>query len=221
MAISYGSLTIEVLGHASLRIETADGTVCYVDPWSDVLGDHVGDADLVFVTHDDYDHYDPDAIGMLATEATTVVVYEGVDTRDLAHPVTTLATDGELTVDGVSVAAVPAYNAPDGEHVRDDGTPFHQQGEVVGLLLEFDGTTVYFASDTDFLPAHEAIEADVFVPPIGGTYTMDREEAAAAVRAIDPGLVVPVHYGTFEAIETDVDAFVADLEADGFRVELG
>lgn len=221
MSVSYGSLTIEVLGHASVRFETTDGTVVYVDPWSDVLGEYAGDADLVFVTHDDYDHYDPDAIETLATDAMRVVVYEGVDTSNLDRDVVGLAEDGELTVDGVEVRAIPAYNDPDGDHVRDAGTPFHQEGEVVGLLLEFNGTTVYFASDTDFLPDHESISADVFIPPIGGTYTMGREEAAAAARAIGPDLVVPVHYDTFEAIETDVDAFVADLEANGFRVELG
>jgi L-ascorbate metabolism protein UlaG (beta-lactamase superfamily) len=49
---------------------------------------------------------------------------------------------------------------------------------------------------------------------------MDREEAASFARSVDPDLVLPVHYDTFEAIETDADAFAEELEADGIRVEL-
>jgi L-ascorbate metabolism protein UlaG (beta-lactamase superfamily) len=85
--------------------------------------------------------------------------------------------------------------------------------------LTIDGTTVYYASDTDFLPEHVSINADIYIPPIGGTYTMDRKEAAAAARAIVPDIVIPVHYDTFEAIETDVTAFEAELEPTGIRVE--
>jgi L-ascorbate metabolism protein UlaG (beta-lactamase superfamily) len=49
---------------------------------------------------------------------------------------------------------------------------------------------------------------------------MDRHEAAALVRAVEADLVLPVHYDTFEAIETDAEAFKRDLEADGIAVEL-
>ena len=133
---------------------------------------------------------------------------------------TDLPYEGEATVDGIEVRTVPAYNDPDGEHVDDDGNPFHADGEVIGLLLDIEGTTVFFTSDTDFLPHHESITADVFVPPIGGHYTMDRHEAAAFARSVEPGLVLPVHYDTFEAIETDAAAFAEELEADGIRVEL-
>lgn len=213
MTVAFESLTFEVLGHASVRIESGDGTVVYVDPWSDVIGEYAADADVVFVTHDDYDHYDPDAIATVSTPETTVVSYEAVDTAALDREVVDLVYDGSATIDGIDVSAVPAYNDPDGPHVREDGSPFHAEGEVVGLLLTMDGTTVYFPSDTDFLPAHESIDADVLIPPIGGTYTMDRTEAAAMARAIRPSLVIPVHYDTFEAIETDETAFADELAA--------
>jgi len=48
---------------------------------------------------------------------------------------------------------------------------------------------------------------------------MDRHEAAEFARSLDPDLVLPVHYGTFEAIETDAEAFAEELEDDGIRVE--
>ena len=218
--VDYEGITFERLGHASVRLETADGTIIYVDPWSEQLEGEPGDGDVVFVTHDDMDHYDPDAIEAVAGDDATVAVFEAVDTSDLERDVVDLPYAGEVTVDGVDVETVPAYNDPAGDHVDEDGAPFHAEGEVTGLLLDLDGTTVYFPSDTDFLDHHESIAADVFVPPIGGHFTMDRSEAAAFARSVDPDLVLPEHYDTFEPIETDAEAFAADLEADGIRVEL-
>ena len=219
MSVEHGGLTFDRLGHASVRIATGD-TVVYIDPWTEVLDDEPGDGDVVFVTHDDFDHYDPEGIAAVAGPGVTVAVYEAVDTSDLEYDVVDLPYEGEVTVAGIDVRTIPAYNDPDGDHVDDEGNPFHADGEVIGLLLDLDGTTVYFPSDTDFLPHHGSVTADVFVPPIGGHYTMDREEAAAFARSVDPELVLPVHYDTFEAIETDAAAFVEELEADDIRVEL-
>ena len=219
MRVDYGDLTFERLGHASIRIETGDAVV-YIDPWSEVLTGEPGDGDVVFVTHDDPDHYDPGAIDAVAKPDATVAAYEAVDTSDLGFEVVPLPHSGERTVAGMTVETVPAYNDPDGPHVDDGGNPWHAEGEVVGLLLTFGDTTVYFPSDTDFLPHQESVRADVFLPAIGGHYTMDRHEAADFARSVDPELTLPVHYDTFEAVETDAAAFAEELEADGLRVEL-
>ncbi|WP_440765268.1 MBL fold metallo-hydrolase [Natronorubrum sp. DTA7] len=220
MSITYEGITFERIGHASKRLETDDGRVIYVDPWSEVLDDEPGDGDIVFVTHDDFDHYDPEAIEAVAGDDVTVAVFEAVDASDLSYDVVDLPHEGELTVDGIEVRTVPAYNDPDGEHVDDDGSPFHAEDEVIGLLFDLEGTTIFFPSDTDFLEHHESITADVFVPPIGGHFTMDRHEAADFARNVQPDLVLPEHYDTFEPIETDAEAFAAELESDGIRVEL-
>ncbi|ELY61760.1 MBL fold metallo-hydrolase [Natronolimnohabitans innermongolicus] len=220
MSVTYEGSTFERPGHASKRLETADGTVVYVDPWSEVIDDEPSDGDVVFVTHDDFDHYDPDAIDAVAGDDATIAVFEAVDTSDLERDVVDLPLEGETTVAGIDVRTVPAYNDPEGDHVDDDGEPFHAEGEVIGLHLTIDGLSIFVPSDTDFLEHHESITADVFVPPIGGHYTMDRAEAADFARSVDPDLVLPEHYDTFEAIETDAEAFAEELEAEGIRVEL-
>lgn len=220
MTVEHGGFRFDRLGHASVRIEAPDGTVVYIDPWSDVLGGEPDDGDVVFSTHDDRDHYDPDAIEAVAGDDAVVAVYEEIDATALDREVVSLPYDGETTVAGIDVRTLPAYNRADGEHVDDDGEPFHAEGEVVGLLLSIDGTTIYFPSDTDFLEEHADVTADVFVPPIGGHFTMDRHEAADFARSVDPDLVLPVHYDTFDAIETDESAFREDVEALGIRVEL-
>lgn len=220
MSVEYESLTFDRLGHASVRIETDDDTVVYIDPWSEVLDSEPADGDVVFVTHDDFDHHDPAAIQAVAAPGVTVAAYEAVDTSDLPLDVVPIPHDGETTVAGIDVESIPAYNDPEGDHVDEDGTPFHAEGEVIGLRLTVAGTTIYFPSDTDFLSHQESVTADVFVPPIGGHYTMDRHQAAEFARTVDPALVLPVHYDTFEPIETDAEAFAEELRHDGIRVEL-
>lgn len=220
MVASYDSLTFELLGHASLRIETDDGTIVYVDPWNDVIEGEPGDADVVFVTHDDFDHWDSDAVKAVAGPDVTVAVYEMIDACDLPVDVTNLPLEGRATIDEIDVRTVPAYNDPYGNHLDDDGTPFHADGEVIGLVLSLDETRVFYTSDTDFLEHHEDIEADVLVPPIGGHYTMNRSEAAEMARTLQSELVLPVHYGTFDPIETDVDAFVEECANVGIDVKV-
>ncbi len=218
MPIEYDGLRFERPGHASVRIG-GDDRVIYVDPWSEVIENEPGDADVVLLTHDDFDHYDPEGVSAVAGPDVTVAAFDGIDVEGLPENVVELPHEGETVVAGIDVVTVPAYNDPDGDHVDDAGEPFHAEGEGVGLLLTIDGTTVFLPSDTDFLPHHGSIAADVFVPPIGGHYTMDRHEAAEFARSVDPGLVLPTHYDTFEPIETDVGAFVDELESDGIRVE--
>ncbi|WP_049927105.1 MBL fold metallo-hydrolase [Halopiger goleimassiliensis] len=219
MTVEYDGLEFERLGHASVRIDTGD-RIIYVDPWGDVLEGEPGDGDVVFVTHDDFDHYDPTAIEAVTGDDPTIAAYEAIDTGDLTFDVIGLPHEGETTVAGIDVETMPAYNDPEGDHVDEDGEPFHAEGEVIGLLLDLEGASVFFPSDTDFHPHHESITADVFVPPIGGHFTMDRHEAGDFARSVGAELVLPEHYDTFDPIETDAEAFADELEDDGIRVEL-
>lgn len=220
MTVEYQALSFDRLGHSSVRIETQGGRVIYIDPWSDVIDSPPQDGDIVIVTHDDFDHYDPDGIRAVAKSGATIATYEAIDTADLDGEPISLPADGDTTVDGIDIQIVPAYNRSDGPHVDENGNPFHAEGEVIGLVFILGESLVYYPSDTDFLPYHEKISVDVFMPPIGGHFTMDRHEAADFARAVEPELVLPVHYDTFEAIETDEEAFADELEGDGIDVEL-
>lgn len=222
MSVPYGGLVFDRLGHATVRVETEDGTIIYIDPWSEVLDDPASDADIVFSTHDDFDHFDPDAIEAISVHDTTIVVYTKIDTGDLARPVVRLGAEESRQIDEIDVRSVPAYNQPDGDHVRSNGEPYHPESTVIGLVLTIGGTRVYYCSDTDALEELAEIEADVVIPPIGGRPTMDRHEAAELVRRIQPALVLPVHYDSevIDGIEADAAAFAADVESDGIRVEL-
>ena len=96
------------------------------------------------------------------------------------------------------------------------GTSF---GTAAGLLVNLTDSnkTVYHAGDTclfgDMKLIAETNEIDVALLPIGGHYTMDREDAVIAAKMIGAEVVIPMHYDTFPAIETEVDIFKADVES--------
>lgn len=247
MTVHADGLTLDWLGYATVRIEGPD-TVVYVDPgrYGVLTGEWTADSDaaasahppareyrpedgdIVFVTH--RHHYDPDGIDRVAADDATIVAFEGInvhrtdrtDTRpvELPYEVRSVGLETEGVVEGTPFWTIAAYNHPDGPHTRPDGSPIHPEGMGCGYLLNVDDTRVFVAGDTDVLEGHAALDVDVFVPPIGGTYTMDRHDTADLTVAMDPDLVVPVHYNTFEGIETDSDAFAAELEQRGVSVEL-
>jgi len=228
MTVEHDGLQVDWFGYATVRLEGPSGTVVYLDPGRyGVLDDRrPEDGDLVCVTHDH--HYDSDGVDRVAADDATVVVYEGVDAagidRDvrpveaLPYDVVRIGEENETTEAGVTLWSVPAYNEPDGPHTRADGSPYHPKGFGVGYRLSVDGTGVFWPGDSDALEGHRAIDAAVLLPPIGGAFTMDRHEAAALAGAMEPDLVVPIHYDTFEAIEADADAFAADVRDRGVRV---
>ena len=227
--IDCGGLSVSWLGYATLRIEGGETTV-YLDPgrYGVLEGYDGGDGDIVCVTHDH--HYDTDGIRTVAAPGAELVLFEGINTHRIDRPVErpadlpyanrTVDAESDIGVGEAIVRTTAAYNDPDGPHVRRTGDPYHPEGLGCGFHVTLAGTSVYYPGDTDVLEGHERLDVDVFCPPIGGTFTMDRHEAADLAVALDPDIVVPVHYDTFEAIETDAEAFAVDLRERGIPVEL-
>jgi len=235
MTVRHGDLTLDWFGYATLRIET-DGFVAVTDPgrygvldgsWTpDTAG--VGhppateytarDADLVCVTHDH--HYDSEGVRRVASEDATVLVFDAVDAgnidrdvepvADLPYDVRRVTVGEELSVGPAEVRVLPAYNRPDGPNAP-GGDPIHPEGFGCGFELELGDETVVWPGDTDVLDVHTDLEVSVFCPPIGRSFTMDRHAAAALAGELRPGLVLPVHYNTFAALEADSGAFAADV----------
>ena len=232
--VRHDGLTAEWLGYATLKL-VGDGVTVYCDPgrYGVLDGHEPRDGDVVCVTHDH--HYDPDGIRRVAAPDATVVLFEGINTHridrdvdrpaDLDQTVRTVDDEADVAVGEVVVRTVPAYNEPDGPHTREDGDPYHPEGLGCGFHLTLPSewgrdVRVFWPGDTDVLEGHEHLDVSLFCPPIGGSFTMDRHEAAALAGAMDPDLVLPVHYDTFDALETDAEAFAADVASRGVPVVL-
>ena len=68
---------IEVLKHNSIRIEREK--IIYIDPFR--IDKNYNDADIIFVTHDHYDHYSEENIDKIKKEDTVIVAPEELLTK--------------------------------------------------------------------------------------------------------------------------------------------
>ena len=131
----------------------------------------------------------PHEIERLRTPTTKLVAPRDV-ADELTGDVTPIEPGQAVEASGLKIEAVPAYNTAE---ERLDTHP--KANDWVGYLFEFGGRSYYHAGDTDALPELESLDPDVAMVPIGGTYTMDWEEAAGFVKAMEPRMAVPMHYG--------------------------
>ncbi|MCJ7662798.1 MAG: MBL fold metallo-hydrolase [Desulfobacterales bacterium] len=204
IATSTGDLKIQFIGHGSL-IFTFMGKVIYVDPFSP-LADYstLPKADIILITHDHPDHLDAQAIAMIRTKSTALVIAETCAEK-VAGGI--IMKNGDVqTVQGLTIEAVPAYNIV---HKRDNGEPFHPQGVGNGYIMTFGDKRVYVAGDTENIPEMKALQKiDIAFLPMNIPYTMTPEMVADAAKAFKPKILYPYHYGN-----TDTSKLVAALKA--------
>ena len=176
-----------------------EGQNVYIDPWG-VTGDPP--ADVVFITHAHFDHYNPDDLKKVVREGSTKIVAPRDVAQELSGDVTPVAPGDSLEVGGIKVQAVPAYNVVE---ERLDKHP--QSARWVGYVLTLGDTTYYHAGDTDHVPELDEVSTDVALLPIGGTFTMTAQEAGELARSMAPRLAVPMHYGFVVGTPADAETF--------------
>ena len=192
---------IHWLGHDSFRLDGS--STIYIDPWKLPAG--AIPADLILVTHDHFDHFSAEDIAGIASAATTLIG-PAVVTGQASGLTTITLVPGETTsVGGVTVTAVPAYNL---DKFRRPGEPYHpREAGYLGYVVEMDGLRIYHAGDTDAIPEMSGVQCDVALLPVGGTYTMTAEEAAAACGTLNAAVVVPMHYADIVGTRADAERF--------------
>jgi L-ascorbate metabolism protein UlaG (beta-lactamase superfamily) len=191
IATSEGNVEITFIGHASLML-THNGRTIFTDPYGK-LADYsqFPKADLILVTHEHSDHLDTAAIAQIRMGTTQYVV------TPLCAPEVpgahVMKNGDSLTIDGIAIEAVPAYNIV---HKRPDGTPFHPKGNGNGYVLTIGGKRFYFAGDTENIPEMSSLKnIDVAFLPMNLPYTMTPEMTAAAARSFKPKILYPYHTG--------------------------
>ena len=192
---------IEVLYHSSIRI--SKNKVIYIDPFK--IDKDYNDADIVFITHDHFDHYSEEDIDKVINENTTIIIPEELLTKILRkginkNAVITVESNEEYMVQGIKFETIPAYNT---------NKTFHpKENDWVGYIITLDGIRYYIAGDTDITEENRKVKCDVAFVPVGGTYTMDFKEAAQLINEIQPKIAVPIHYGSVVGTKQDATDFI-------------
>lgn len=192
---------IEVLYHSSIRINK-EKTI-YIDPFK--IDRNYNDADIIFITHDHYDHYSEEDIDKVINENTVIVIPEELLTKVLKkginkNAIITVKPNQKYMVQGIKFETVPAYNTNKTFHPKENGW--------VGYVIEINEIKYYIAGDTDITEENKKVKCDVAFVPVGGTYTMDFKEAAQLVNQIQPKVAVPIHYGSVVGTKQAAEEFI-------------
>ncbi len=183
-------------------IKISDGLIIYFDPYD--IKEKISNATYIFITHSHYDHLDLDSIHNLVNDKTIIIGPSSVIERlDNNYKTLEVKPDNIYNLDNLSFKTVPAYNINKDFHPKDAG--------YVGYIVTLNNVTYYIAGDTDLLDELKVIKADVIFLPVGGFYTMTREEAVILANTIKPKYAIPIHYGLAIGSREDAKYFVDNL----------
>lgn len=182
------------LGHSSFRVDGPKRI--YFDPYQLPAGSPK--ADIIFITHDHFDHCSLDDVGLITSKDTVIISDEGAsrklqNAKVACKEIRSLSPGDNMEIGVIKISAVSSYNT---------NKPFHPKGsDKLGFIVAIEGIKVYQAGDTDLIPEMKDYSCDIALLPVGGTYVMTPEEAAQAALIIEPKLAIPMHYDSASQAE--------------------
>ncbi|HHV78857.1 MAG TPA: MBL fold metallo-hydrolase [Firmicutes bacterium] len=170
-------MIVRWMGHACFLITSDAGTRILTDPFDETVGYMTPccEADIVTVSHDHFDH---NAVKYVRGNSTVV---------DDA---------GDHLIKGAGTEEIPIT----GYSTWHDEVRGAKRGPNIVFKLRIDGLDVVHMGDIGHVLGSDTVKAigrvDVLMLPVGGTYTVDAEGAAAIVGELKPAIVFPMHYKT-------------------------
>ena len=205
------------LGHSAWQLDTA-GTRVQIDPF--LTGNPAATAkaeaiaaDFILVSHGHADHVGDTVAIAKRTGATVIANFEITEWlgKQGVKKIHAMNTGGAHTFPFGNLKLTIAHHTsmlPDGSN----------GGNPCGFLIRLaDDRKIYLAADTGLfldmqLIGEEGI--DLAILPIGDNYTMGPDDALKAVRLIQPKRVIPTHFGTWDIIAQDAQAWAARVKAE-------
>lgn len=186
-------MEITFLGHSSFKLKGKTGSVV-TDPFDPQM---VGlkysgvEGDIVTVSHEHDDHNQVSLV------------------RNVKK---VISGPGEYEILGISILGFPSFHDDKEGSVRGKNTIY---------VFEIDGLRIAHLGDLGHALSEELVEdlgdIDILMVPVGGEYTIGPDEATNVVSAIEPTIVIPMHYQmpglkpeTFSKL-TPVDSFLKEV----------
>lgn len=204
---------IEINCQSSIKI-TTNNKIIYFDPFK--IKSKYNDADIIFITHNHYDHFSPEDILKVKKDETIIVatkdLYENIiELKFNENKIVIVKPNENYNILSFRFNTIPAYNITKPYHPRKNGW--------VGYVIKIDNEDYYISGDTDMTNESKNVKCDVAFVPIGGTYTMDYKESANLINIIQPKIAIPIHYGDIVGKKEDAEKF-KDLVNNQIRVEI-
>ncbi len=161
-------------GHSCFKLKGKRGTVV-TDPFDSYVGFSLPamNADIITVSHQHKDH---NAIGKV----------KGTDAHSSPF---IIDAPGEYEVGGISVF---------GDRFYHDNSKGVERGESIAFTILLDDLKICHLGDLGHQLSDDQVArigvVDVLFVPVGGTFTLNPEQAMQVVRTIDPSIVIPMHY---------------------------
>lgn len=202
---------IEINTQSSIKIKL--DRIIYFDPFK--IDKDIHDADIIFITHSHYDHFDIESINKIKNDNTIIVVPSSMEKEIKQIKINDyylLNPNDEIVLGGISIKTVRAYN---------NDKPFHpKSNNWLGYIISYNNISYFIAGDTDMNSDNEKVKCDIALVPIGGHFTMDAKEASDLIKEINPKIVIPTHYGSIVGNMSDGDSFKEYLNKTNIDVVL-
>lgn len=190
-------MDITYFGHSCFKLRGKTGTVV-TDPFDKSVGLPMPKltADIVTISHHHHDHDHYSIVG---------------ETMRKKHPFV-IDSPGEYELFDISIFGIPSF------HDTENG---ERRGGNMISIIHLDALNVVHLGDLGHELADRELErlgvVDVLLLPVGGFFTVGAKEANRLVEAIEPSIVIPMHYKT----EKHSSAFSSLSPVDDFLKEMG
>jgi len=188
-------MTITWYGHSCFKISNQGGHLIIItDPFDKKIGltPPRGNADVVTISHDHYDHNNIKAI---------------------SGEVFVIKNPGEYEIKEIGITGLASY------HDKDKG---EKRGLNTIYLIKVDDIRICHLGDlgqeklTD-RQLETLGQVDILMIPVDGVYTLTAKEAVKIIKQVEPNIVIPMHYklpGLTEKL-ADLKDFLKEMGLNG------
>jgi L-ascorbate metabolism protein UlaG (beta-lactamase superfamily) len=172
------------------------GIHLYIDPYGIPKGETP--ADFILVTHAHSDHYEKSSVNNIFNESTILIAPKSCS-KILEDWNGVGLNPGEIyKKEDFKIKAVPMYTEG---FIR---KLFHNKSKnLCGYIIYVGETRIYHSGDSDFIQEMKDLkEINIAFLPVGGFFTMNKDDAIEAIKVIQPEKFIPMH-----ELRTDLDKF--------------